>query len=696
MYHNRKVLSFIAAILYIIVLCSSGIIVAGQNDNPSATLPPRPVLDENHPVNTMDVRPDTWVATDGLGRTLSGYNEVGPKREDRFVGLFYWTWHGSHAKSTVPRNVQQLLDSLTPEEAEKAKNDYKHPVWERRTGYHFWNEPIFGYYSTNDKYVLRKHAEMLADAGVDVVIFDNTNGSFLWQDSYTALMETWSEARQQGVNTPQVTFMLNFGPLETTAEMLVNIYKDIYQQEKFKDLWFYWDGKPFIMAHEKALDARNPLQAEILEFFTFRNNDPSYFTKTENAKPNSWGWLSTYPQCKYNVDKNGNVEQMTVGVAQNATTTKLTAMNGKNVLGRSYGHDGYSYSYTYRGKEIVVNSDIPDSKLYGINLQQQFDYAIENDPKFIFVTGWNEWVAIRFDEWSGVPNGMADQFNDEYSRDLEPSKGDLKDHYYYQLVENIRRYKGVSEPEEIDVYKKIDIFGDLSQWDDIASFNHYIKNTWERNDRGYLTKTYKNDTMRNDIRRAKVAFDENNIYFYVETVDNLTPYTDPAWMRLFIDTMPATEDSKDWEEIEFVVNRQNPTDSIAYLERSKGGWDWEVVQEVRYSVMDNVLQIEIPRKALGLDDTDAPLFNFKWADNMQEDGDILDFYVNGDVAPGGRFMFHFNTKPVKNADIADKETKKGGIQPVVIVSIISASAVVAVVVAAVLIVKKSNASKVSS
>ena len=35
-----------------------------------------------------------------------------------------------------------------------------------------------------------------------------------------------------------------------------------------------------------------------------------------------------------------------------------------------------------------------------------------------------------------------------------------------------------------------------------------------------------------------------------------------------------------------------------------------------------------------------------------------DFYVNGDVAPGGRFMFQFNTKPVKNADVLDKETKK--------------------------------------
>lgn len=34
-------------------------------------------------------------------------------------------------------------------------------------------------------------------------------------------------------------------------------------------------------------------------------------------------------------------------------------------------------------------------------------------------------------------------------------------------------------------------------------------------------------------------------------------------------------------------------------------------------------------------------FNFKLSDNMQADGDIMDFYQNGDVAPGGRFMFEF-------------------------------------------------------
>jgi hypothetical protein len=30
---------------------------------------------------------------------------------------------------------------------------------------------------------------------------------------------------------------------------------------------------------------------------------------------------------------------------------------------------------------------------------------------------------------------------------------------------------------------------------------------------------------------------------------------------------------------------------------------------------------------------------FKWNDNMQENGNIMDFYVNGDTAPGGRLNY---------------------------------------------------------
>ncbi|MCH3985844.1 MAG: hypothetical protein LKE55_07225 [Prevotella sp.] len=51
---------------------------------------------------------------------------------------------------------------------------------------------------------------MLADAGVDVVFFDCTNGDITWKDSYEALMKTWDKAQKDGVNVPKIAFMLPF------------------------------------------------------------------------------------------------------------------------------------------------------------------------------------------------------------------------------------------------------------------------------------------------------------------------------------------------------------------------------------------------------------------------------------------------------------------------------------------------------
>lgn len=47
-------------------------------------------------------------------------------------------------------------------------------------------------------------------------------------------------------------------------------------------------------------------------------------------------------------------------------------------------------------------------------------------------------------------------------------------------------------------------------------------------------------------------------------------------------------------------------------------------------VSGNVLEIAIP-KTPWVDDNLS--FEFKWNDNMQHPGDIMDFYVNGDTAP---------------------------------------------------------------
>ena len=71
------------------------------------------------------------------------------------------------------------------------------------------------------------------------------------------------------------------------------------------------------------------------------------------------------------------------------------------------------------------------------------------------------------------------------------------------------------------------------------------------------------------------------------------------------------------------------------LFRSKGGWDWEPVCECDYAAGENWLAVQIPRAALG----SPSRVDFKWMDNMQNEGDILDAYQFGDAMPYGRFMF---------------------------------------------------------
>ena len=77
------------------------------------------------------------------------------------------------------------------------------------------------------------------------------------------------------------------------------------------------------------------------------------------------------------------------------------------------------------------------------------------------------------------------------------------------------------------------------------------------------------------------------------------------------------------------------------VEKSTGDWNFEKTGTAKYKTEKNVMSLEIPRSALGLKTKKEVNFNFKLSDNMQVDGDILDFYKNGDVAPGGRFMFVF-------------------------------------------------------
>ena len=68
------------------------------------------------------------------------------------------------------------------------------------------------------------------------------------------------EYRREGWNVPKIAYYTNTQSGETVEE----IYQDIYKPGLYKDLWFYWEGKPFIVGlpDECSEEARN--------FFTFR------------------------------------------------------------------------------------------------------------------------------------------------------------------------------------------------------------------------------------------------------------------------------------------------------------------------------------------------------------------------------------------------------------------------------------------
>ena len=139
------------------------------------------------------------------------------------------------------------------------------------------------------------------------------------------------------------------------------------------------------------------------------------------------------------------------------------------------------------------------------------------------------------------------------------------DNYYMQMVQNIRRYKGVRPIPIQKGYHEIKIDGNFSEWRKITNeFRDTRNDVFHRDALGYSGIHYVNQSGRNDIVTSKVAVDSKNLYFYVETSNKITSHTDNNWMLLFIDVDNDSETG--WYGYDFVVNKNvidNKTTTIS-------------------------------------------------------------------------------------------------------------------------------------
>jgi hypothetical protein len=285
--------------------------------------------------------------------------------------------------------------------------------------------------------------------------------------------------------------------------------------------------------------------------------------------------------------------------------------------------------------------------LKGLNFDEQWQHALAVNPKFIFITGWNEWIAGRYTEWSKYtdrdcyyPGGLfVDQYTEEYSRDCEPMRGGHGDNYYYQLMSWVRRFKGVRPLRFAPARAtKIRIDGAFEDWAGVTlEFRDTIGDTIHRNHQGYGDLIYRNDTGRNDLVCCKVAYDRARLYFFAQTREAITSHLDTDWMEILLDT--DRNPSTGLLGYDFVVNQEVLSDHRTTVKAWRND-RWVKVGTAEYRVRGNALEVSLSRSVVNQIGAN-PSFDFHWADNIRNLGDVAEYGVDGDSAPNRRCNFRF-------------------------------------------------------
>ncbi len=503
-------------------------------------------------------------------------------RENRLVGIFYFLWLGEHGRHQ-PYDISKIV-------AEHPDAGYHgdEPYWGGVGTYHHWGEPFYGYYYSDDEWVVRRHMKLMVQSGVDFLFFDTTN-ALIYEKNAKLVLSVLQEYHDAGWRIPKVMFYTNTASGQTAQ----TIYESIYKANFCPDTWFYYEGKPVIIA------IPGECSPEVLDFFNVKLSQ----WPNEPDKLGGWPWMDfTRPQRAFG-NLAGVPECINVSVAQHPQLRF-----GDSVLygettnwGRAY-HDG-------------ANDPAPDAYKRCCNFIEQFDRALEADVPVTLVTGWNEWIAGRRSGSVDRPFMFVDCANYEYSRDIEMMRGGYFDNYYAVLCDYVARRKG-QEAEMV-----------LAPGASLT-FPGYPDGNFNRNHPGYGT-IYVNETGRHSIRALTVTDAGDSLHFTAETADPIGEDRQGAFLWLFGEAggkkfclRPVSDSAA-----EVCAVTEDEDRALTYVK----------IGEAAVAIAGHTLTYHVKKSLLGA--KSGAVLDMKICDSREAIVSAEDFYDHGDVLPLGRHTY---------------------------------------------------------
>ena len=300
--------------------------------------------------------------------------------------------------------------------------------------FHWWGKPDAGYYClAENPDLLRRHAELLRDAGVDFVVIDATNQP-KQADSGPDIIEPFAEMIKTWNNVSGAPKIVPWVPIIRGGDMVEYLDRML---KRYPQMAFNYEGRPLLLAAGNLSEPAAIRSEKDRGRYTIR----TMWGLLGLPQLRSGEWSFMQPCAAGFRAAAGNE------VCRQQVTYHQRAVEQISVAA--------AYQTSYMSDK---SSAVP--KFHGRTLLRQLQTAhfLRTVP-IVTIAGWNEWIAQSFcaddpdatrcegpkHDPSTITPVFVDQFDAEYSRDLEPGGG-LGDYYYRLMKRGIMLLRSGRDP----------------------------------------------------------------------------------------------------------------------------------------------------------------------------------------------------------------------------------------------------------